>query len=325
VRLKLAFFALYLSLAMMHGYATVARYDRQEAFENDSLNYGLMSKGQPLQETLRTYKWRALTPYMVRLMPWLPDVVTGHYQVDPDKILRFKWAAWNELGCAVGGLAVLVLCLTLGLRPLQAGIGGLLYMLSFPITVDGGMLLVDPWANALMALCLALALRGRVLAFALAFALGIFFKETIVLALLWVALLRRPRWPWFLAAALPGLAAYAWFRCVLYPGGPGLSQLDDPVANTLKFFEPHYLVYAAVELALVLGVLAPLAALGWKASAGHPALRRMAWLLPLILVLPMVTGAELQRPWWTSFPVIVPLATLGLWRLFDPTESSLEH
>lgn len=325
MRLKLTFLALYCGLAMLHAYATVARYDRQEAFEDDSMVYSAMSRGQAPDQTLRIYRWRVLTPYMVQSMPFLPEALTHYYKVDEAKVLRFKWALWNGLGCVAGGLAVLALCQSLGLSLLQAGVGGLLYMTSFQIAVDGSMLLVDPWANAFMALSIALALHGRLVPLALAFTLGIFCKETVVLAGAWIFLLQRRGWIKQLAVLVPGFAAYAYMRWVLYPGGPGQAEFDALSVRLAAFFQPLHLAYIGVELALNFALLAPLALLGWRASAAYPALRRMAWLLPALLAIPLLMPVEVPRPLWTSFPVVIPLAVLGLWRLFDTTESSLEH
>jgi hypothetical protein len=317
VRLKLAFLALYCGLAMIHAYATVARYDRQEAFEDDSVNYSAMSRGQLPEQTLRLYRWRVLTPYMVQVMPFLPEALTHYYKVDEAKVLRFKWALWNGLGCIAGGLAVLALCQSLGLSLLQAGVGGLLYMTSFQVAVDGAMLLVDPWANAFMALTLALALHERLLPMALAFTLGLFCKETVILAGAWIFLLQRRGWLKQLAALVPGFLAYAYMRWVLYPGGVGRPEFDSLFAQVASFFQPLHLAYAGVEFALNFALLAPLAVFGWRASAGYPAIRRMAWLLPCLLLIPITLPVEIPRPLWTGFPVVIPLAVLGLWRVLE--------
>jgi hypothetical protein len=315
-RRRWIFWAFFLVLGITHGYATVARYDPARAFEGDSGNYEAISEGQPLDQAFHLYRWRILTPMVVGHMDvFLPEVVTHYYHVDAGKVLRFRWGLWNSLGCVLGSVFLMMMMEGLGFSVLQAGVGGLLYATSFQVSVNGAVPLVDPWANAATAACLALALRGHRWNLVWIFAAGMFTKETTVLVIPWIVLLGTPRWRSQLLALLPGLLAYLWFRCVMYPGGGGRHELDSVATQVGIFFQPVHLVYTAVEFALNFLLLAPLAVVGWRESAGMPGLRRMALVLLGLVLIPVVVGCELPRPWFNGFPVFIPLAVLGLWRL----------
>jgi hypothetical protein len=316
-RLTWVFLALYAALGFTHGYITVARFDPVEQMDyNDSVVYLRLYDGQPLDQVLRVYRWRALTPLVVRAMPLLPEALTTHYQMDPRKAVRFKWAAWNGLGTILASLALLLLMRSLGFSALQAGVGGLLYATSFQAAAEGFAILVDPWANAAIAASIWLALERRWLWLTLVFGLGLFIKETLELAPLYALLLRPAKPARLLAALAPGLAAYAWFRYVAYPGGSGVAFTADYIAAALaSVLTLGHLLYAAAEFTLNFVLLAPLAWLGWRDTAGRPDLRRMTWVLPALALAPFFLGTELTRPWFGSFPILIPLAVLGLWRL----------
>jgi len=312
-RRRWLFLALFLALGLTHGYGTAARYDRVKEFEGDRQTYAAMSQGQPLDQTLYLYRWRALTPWVVEHMNvFLPDVLTHYYQVDPQKVLRVRWALWNGLGGVCAAFFLLLMMEELGFSLLQAGVGGLLYATSFQVALDGACMLVDPWANAATVACLLLALRGSRWRLLLVFAIGMFVKETVVLVGAWILLMRRPRWFSQCLCLLPGLLAYLWFRFLYLPGGGGHTEFDHTVG---AFFQPVHLAYVAVEFGLNFALLAPLALLGWRDSAKMPELRRMAPLLLELALIPVLLSVELLRPWFAGFPVFIPLAVLGLWRL----------
>lgn len=314
------FAALYAALGMMHGYITVARYDPVEQVEHpDSRVYLAMSEGLPLEQAPRVYRWRVLTPMVVRHVPLLPEALTRHYQMDAAKAQRFRWAAWNTAGTVLAACGVMALMLGLGFGGLQAGVGGLLYATSFQAMAEGAMILVDPWANAAIAWGFWLGLQGRPWALGAVFAFGVFVKETLVLLPFWLALARAPRLAACLAAMAPGAAAYLWFRYGLYPGGHGVAFNAEWILGSLRAsLSPSVWAYAGAEFALNFALLAPLAWLGWRDAGAYPALRRMAWVLPALLVAPFALGTELTRPWFNGFPVFIPLAVLGLWRLLAP-------
>lgn len=310
------FLGAYLALGLIQGYANVARFDPVEQASNDSSVYLAMTQGQPLQDTLQVYRWRALTPLMVRWMPGPPGFLTRHYQVDPLKVIRFKYAVWNTLGDLCAAFGLLLFMQAMGFSLLQAGFGGLLYASSAIVQLEGASMVVDPWANAAIIAALCFSLKRRNIALALAFSLGIFVKETLLIVPAYLFLMRKPGWFKQCLWLLPGFFTYAWFRRVLYPDGPGrtfsLAWLPSSIGEYLHLGS---WVYLGFEFTLYFMVLAPLAWLGWRDSHPYPGLRRMAWVLPALFVTPIVLGTELARPWFDGFPVFIPLAVLGLWRL----------
>ncbi|HTB34679.1 MAG TPA: hypothetical protein VK842_07430 [bacterium] len=305
-----------LALGLVQAYVTVARYDGAKQSSGDEAHYLAMSRGLPLDQEYRIYRWRALTPWIVGSLPSLPAGLLGQYQVDSFKLERARFAAWNTLGNLATAWLLMLLMEGLGFSVLQAGLGALLYFTSFQVVTDGAGVLVDPWSYAAIAACLAAGQRKRWALLGLAFGVGLFFKETVVVAapMLWLMRPKDGRLRWL--ALLPGLALYGWFRYVLVPGGQGTPLgLDTAINSLAQFSRPGLWLYLAEEFTLNFLWLAPLAWLGWRDSARFPGLRRMALLLPLLAVTPLLARAEFARPWFTGFPIFIPLAVLGLWRL----------
>jgi hypothetical protein len=307
-----ALWLVFLGVACVPAYATFARYDTKIELGGDIEYYVAHYKHQPVQEILRPYRWRVLMPYVASLLPFLPESLTTYYKVDEDKVITFKFMVVNLLGTLAAACFLQAFMAALGFSFWESALGGLLYLTSFQGLTNGYTMFVDPWANAAMAACLYFAVRGQLLALGLSFFAGMFVKESVVIVVPLVWLLGRKDRYRQLAVLAPGVLAYAVFR-LSYPGGPGVTPVEDHWALFLK---PTYLAYLGIELVLNFGLLAPLAYLGWAgARKGHPALCRLAWILPLLFMMPFILNTEAARVWFASFTVLMPLAVLGIRQL----------
>lgn len=306
----------------MHVYATVARYEPIPRGTGDPSHYMTMAEGKPLDQTPVGYRRRVLTPLIIRAMPGLPAFVGRHYSVDADKVLRFKFALWNCLGGVAAAFALMLFIQGLGLSAAQGAAGALLYATSTQVLLDGAAPLVDPWANAAIIGGLYFNQQGRLWALGLSFALGLFVKETLLVLPAYLALQgfkglwRRAAW------MAPGFIAFVAFYLRTQEGPGAHPDAGTMFAMLAGQLDPARLAYIGTEFALNFALLAPLAALGWASSAKLPTLRRMAWLLPALFLVPLLKGTELARPWFAGFPVFIPLAVLGIWSLLETARTT---
>ena len=67
------------------------------------------------------------------------------------------------------------------------------------------------------------------------------------------------------------------------------------------------------------GFLWILGMLGWRHSSEMEPLHRWRLLLLPILVAPFVVVANVQRAWTYAFPILIPIALLGLRGVLPPT------
>lgn len=312
--LRLLFFL----LALAPAYITVARYDPAAELHGDQRNYVLQYERAPLDQIERPFRWRVLTPWAASLLPDLPDAFFRYYQNDPSKSLRFKFMVVNGAGTVATACLLLALLGAWGFSLRESALGALLYLFSFQSLANGYTVFVDGWTHAAIVACLLAARRRRHWVLGLIFAVGLFNKESVVFALPWVWLAeKKDARLGLVLAMLPGALAYAAFR-FSHGGGPG-PVLDRATyaAELAQFMQPAYLAYVAMEFALNFYLLGPLAVLGWETvRREQPHLARMAWILPLLFVLPWAVYSEFARVWFLSFPILIPAAVLGLRRVF---------
>jgi hypothetical protein len=294
----------------------------------DTGQYVRMYQGVPLGEIIRPFRYRVFTPYLARLVPSIPHGLLRYFDVTPDKLVQYHFGIVNMLGLAVSGLLLVHLCQLLGFPLLQGLLGALLFYTSFPVVNYAGAPMVDAWAYAFMLLGLVAVLRGSLAWLAIASILGMLAKETTLIVI--PALLLLDRRPMAkvqqLAAMLPGIAFYLVFRLVLYPGGYGFSSNPILALQNLisRLQQGTFLWWILLEGFTAFGLLCPLAILGAWSLRDRPRdpLMRLAWLVPAVLLLPLVNalgiGSGIGRIWFYSFPAMIPLTLVGLQRLLRP-------
>lgn len=308
---------LYLALAVTLAYPAISRYDQnKELYSGDTSQYVEIYQGRPLQEIWSPVRTRVVVPWLASYMPVPPATVLAKYHVDEDKLICFRFALVNLLGTAATACFLYLFMRGLRFGQVEAALGGLLYLLSHEVVVNGASVFVDPWAYAAIAASLWLSSKGRPLASALVIAAGLFVKETVVVVLPLAWLLcpagRRPRFGLQGLALLPYLA----FRIAL-AGPPGkVYNWQVPLQGLSEMADLHYLAYMGAEYLLNFFWITPLAILGWREASGPwRVLRSAALLLPLFLLGPRLIESEFSREWQLAFPIFIPLAVLGLRRL----------
>ena len=286
--------------------------------EGDVGQYVKIYQGRPLMEVARPFRYRVFTPVLARAIPLVPRSLLRYFDVGPEKLIQYHFGMANLLGLALSGLLLVMLCEALGFALHEGVLAAFLFYTAFPVVNFGGTPLDEAWAYAFLLLGLVAALRGSLPWLAAASVVGMLAKETTLLIVPAVLVLADPLRLKVrkLLALLPGLALYAAFRFVLYPGGYGFpSGLRNSVENLVwRLAHGPYLWWILFAGGTAFGAVWLLAALGaWRLrhAPRHP-LFRLAWLVPLVMLTPFVIGSEIARIWFYAFPAVIPLALVVL-------------
>lgn len=310
------------SVAVSISYFHVARYDLYDPAtggrHGDVAQYVRLAQGVPLEEIPKPYRYRILVPWLASLVPVPGALLDGIYEVSPEKLVSLRFGVVNSVALAAAAGCLFALLGLWGFAPSERLIGSLLFLTAFYVVNWATTPMVDAAAYAFLTAALWCALTQRGPALCAVVCVGMFAKETLVLSVPLVLLLVRERaQAWRLCAwCAPGMLAYAIFRLQL---PTELGYRYDPatlLAHFRRLGSPARLAWLAIDLVQVYGALWILAALGWRAlrQPAHP-LARGVWILPIVFALPLVLGTNFGRIWFLSFPVVIPMALLGLRRV----------
>jgi hypothetical protein len=292
--------------------------------KGDVGQYVNMYRGEPLASIVRPFRYRVFTPFAARLVPVPPQALLRYFDLGGDRLIQLRFGLVNMIGLAVGGALLVAFCQALGFTMIESLLAALLFYTAFPVVNFGGTAMVDAWGYVFLLLGLLAIQSDAILLLAAAGVIGMFAKETTGLLVPAAFLLPGTRGRVFarLAALVPGLALYAVFRVVLFPGGYGLPGDPATSIENLVYRLQHgpYLAWIAWDGGTAFLALWPLALLGWleaRRVAGSP-LARLSWLVPAILLTPFLIGSNIGRIWFYAFPIMIPLAVVGLRRLLWP-------
>jgi len=308
-------------------YPPVTKYDLYDpglgGREGDVGQYVRIYQGVPLQQIVRPFRYRVLTPWMARLVPAAPQSLLRYFDMSEEKEVKYHFGIVNLVALAVAGFLLVMLCESLGFGTRDGLLAAFLYYTSFPVINTGGTPMVDAWAHAFLLLGLVAVLRGAHPWLFVASLFGMLAKETTLLLVPAVLILHEPARSKAtkLLALLPGVLVYAVFRFVLYPGGYGAPSDTATALSNLVYRLNHgpYLWWILFDGGTAFGLLWPLAAYGaWSLrGASRDPLLRLAWLVPAVLLVPFLIGSNIGRIWFYAFPAVIPLAVAGLRRLLN--------
>ena len=323
VRLWLALALLCVSAAAAIVYPPITKYDLYDpglgGREGDVGQYVKLYQGAPLAQVSRPFRYRVFTPFLARLVPAPPHALLRYFDVNPDKLVMLRFGMANLLALALDGLLLIALCELFGFGLLESLLAALLFYTSFPVVNFGGTPMVDAWGYAFLLLGLLGAIRGSLPLLFVASLVGMFAKETTLLLVPAIAVLAVPVRVKALRLLVlaPGIAAYAVFRFALHPGGYGLPGDPLNAFSNLAWRLSHdgpYALWLLFDGATAFGLLWPLAVVGARGLRGssHLPLARLSWLVPGVLLVPFLIGSNIGRIWFYAFPVVLPLAVVGI-------------
>jgi hypothetical protein len=279
---------------------------------SDSVDYLNMYFGEP-GTGLRAY--RPLVPFLARLLPDLPySLFNSGRSFDRFAVAALKFGVVNLFFLIGACVALYALQRGFGLSYLQAFLGVLLFLAAQTIVRSAGLPMTDAAFFFFFALCLIAIQWDNVWLLLFAHTVGILAKELVVLCipLILLSLLPRRRKAWMLLATVPGIALYVLVRFKYAP-----SPLDGYVTGqVLSYFDDQLLALTRpnglVNLFLAFGLAWIPAVYALAACRVPRLLRRWSWLVAIVFVGVLLGAGNLGRTTFTAFPVVMPLAALGL-------------
>lgn len=314
IRRWIVFLVVTVGFATSIVYTNVQTYNRELTPTTgypDTLDYLRMYEGEP-GSGIRAY--RLFVPTLARLVPELPrSLFNPGHRFDPATIAATKFGVLNLFFLVGACAALLVLGMGFGLTYLQAFLAVLLFLGSQTIVRSAGLPMVDAAFFLFFLLCLVAIQRNNVWLFFVSHTLGMITKELVALSVPLILLSLHPprRKRLLVLAALPGVAAYVVVRLA------SPAPLDAYVSGEILQYVESQLRFVGtpnglINLFTAFG-LAWFPAIYVLATGRAPRLlKRWSWLLPLVTVGVLVGAGNLGRSMFTAFPVVMPLAALGL-------------
>jgi hypothetical protein len=307
-----------LVIALLFGlslaYTSVQTFDPDEPLGySDTRDYLEMYWGRSGSQ-IRGY--RALVPFLARVLRVLPapDSVFRSLR-GSESIALWHFAIVNLLFLALFSLAFYYLQRDLGFGQLQA-IGGVVLFFGCTYVVRAITLpMTEAAFYCFFVICLIGIRRGNAWLLGITFALGMCAKELMVLVVPFILLTKlswRERVGLFLSL-VPGAIAYLGLRMVITPSIPDPYGSGRFLLTTVDYLVEVARLNTLVQLFLAFSLLW-VPAMYAVARCSVPAdLRRWLWFYPLVLVGLIVNGAcNFGRSSFIAFPVIIPLAVIGL-------------
>lgn len=316
-RMRIAILLLFGATSLSYAWRTVdnARYSAPAIHNHDSLQFATILRTGQLDSAEAPFRYRPLTPLLASMAPppptWLYSVARS---MSEDERLVYRFAVVNTVGLALAAWFLLLLLIELGFGPWECLVGStLLFGSYYPVTI-GTAPFAEAWAWASLTAGLWTLVTRRWWMLSLAFAAGVFNKESALLLPVAAALLpstqgERVRQ---LLCFVPTLALYGWFRVSLLPDESPLGPAGSYAAYLSRLFSSPEWVRLPKSLLLSFGVLWIPAAVGWRLVESRSVLARWRLLIPLIVVTPFVFVKDLGRIWFLAFPLVLPLSLLAI-------------
>lgn len=315
------------SLSFSIVYANVQSFDPQLTSSRglwESNEYLKMYFGEPGTGARR---YRPLVPFVARLMPDLSaSLFTPGRRFDPVTVVLLKFAVINLFFLVSSCVVLYFLQRGFGFGFFTAFLGVLLFLSSQAVIRTAGLPTADMAFFFFFLLCIVSIQHDAPWMLLFAHTIGVLAKElsilTLPLILLSALSWRRKRW--MLMAILPGITLYVVMHVTLAP-----SPLDDYATQDLIARVQHggvmklfsHLDDQLLALTTVNGIIRLMLSFG---IAWIPALyalifcdvpltlKRWSWLLVIVIGVVLLTGESLGSGTFTAFPVVLPLAAVGL-------------
>ncbi|MHB8624647.1 MAG: hypothetical protein ACYDEO_00435 [Aggregatilineales bacterium] len=283
----------------------------------DSLAYVNSYYGK---EVMGHWRYRVLTIGLARLVPNQLELLL---QRDPTPYRRahIHFAVVNLCFLTATAMLLYAYLMTFFAEKQLALLGAVIFLTSRVNVQSGGAPMVDPSSFFFLLLGMYAIIRRNTWMLFISCTLGVFAKETTLLLwpMLWLADLQWRRKGLYSLVLLPGTAAYMVFRYIIYPDPSGASffslELMGGIAGQLhSFLTPNGLVdwISSFNLFWIPAIYALI-------RLPKPVLiRRWLWMIPIVLAMIILLEGDLGRILFLTFPVVIPLALIGIQHWMSP-------
>jgi hypothetical protein len=313
-RLRVLFLAVVVSFSASIVYTDVQTYNSEQTPRTgflDSNDYLSMYFGGA-GTGIRAY--RPLVPFLARAIPPLPHALFGQqHTFDRFSIAAAKFGVVNFLFLVGACIALAVLQRGFGLTRGQAFLGVLLFLSSETVVRGAGLPMVDTAFFFFFLLALVAVQRDNTWLYFWSLLVGVLAKELVLLAapMVLLSLLPWRRKIQLLALTTPAVGAYAIVRVA--SGAP----TDAYVTGQVLGFVPQELAAFAslngfLNLCTAFGIAWVPAIYAFFRCDLPPLLGRWSWLLPMVFLGVVLGAGNPGRSVFSAFPVVEPLAAIGL-------------
>ncbi len=241
-------------------------------------------------------------------------------------MIQLNFGIINVLALALTALVLFYYCLQLGFSKWEGLVGSLLFLTSFFVVTYYTIPMVDSLASLFLMVGFFAVLNNSLIWIFLSLLLGAFTKETTFVIIPLIILTERHFFSKKLLVCLPAVILYAIFIMSLSPlieknnlyifriiVDPSL--LNEYILNGFREFTA-YSVIEYVQTFMFLWALILYALL--KVKDQIPVfIKRSAWLILLIFVIPFIVGcAAVGRVAFYLFPIAIPLSLVALRDIF---------
>ncbi len=311
------------AIGMAIVYVNVMTYDpvlTPETGYSDTQDYISLYRGETASG-IRAF--RPLVPWLARLVPDFPASIfdTGR-DVSRELQIVLKFGAVNYLFLVAASLTLFELQRSLGLDG-WASLLGMALFLSLPTVVrSAGLPMTDTAFYFFFCLALWAVLKRNWAVLLAASTLGVMAKE---LALLVMPLILLTKCSWktrlrLLLAVLPALFVVIllrfWMPAINLASGWDDGYLSGSILG-LTGYQLRWLFSASglVDMFMAFTLAWPLAIYALVVGDVPDTLRSWIYLLPIVILGVLLGAGNLSRSTVAAFPVIIPLAAIGLQRL----------
>lgn len=285
----------------------------------DTLNYIDMYSGKPVGGIVAH---RPLVPFLARLMPNLPAwLFNPSSSLDYFTVAVWKFGIVNLFFLIGACLALYVLQQGFGMDYYASFLGVLLFLGSRTVIRGAGLPMVDTAFFFFFLLCLISIQKNKPWFLLVVFTLGMCAKELVILSLPLIFLTELPwrRKFMLLFCLFPGIFVYSilclsW-RTPLLGGYVRVEHLVELLGHIRRLSSVNGLIdlFFSFGLVWILFVYA-------LVKVDLPLLlRRWFWLVPIVFAGVIWGIGNFSRSMFSAFPVVIPVAALGLSRWLTQT------
>lgn len=305
-----------ISLSLSIIYTDVQTYDYKLApviGYSDSVEYIKMYLGNPEMDI---GAYRPLVPFLARLVPDLPRwLFTPKRHFDYFATVAMKFGVVNIFFLIGACLALYILQQGFGLDYFQAFLGVVLFLSSQTVVRSAGLPMADTAFFFFFLLCAIAIQRNNLWLLFFALTIGVLAKELVVLLSIPLILLSLFSWRrkvQMLFATTPAILLHIWVRFTIAP-----SPLDKVLrGETLQYLNCQLLTLTTpnglINLFLSFGPAWIPAIYALRACKVNLLLKRWSWLILIVFIGVLLLYGNFGRNTFSAFPVVIPLASLGL-------------
>ncbi|MFZ2012191.1 MAG: hypothetical protein WAV00_00020 [Nocardioides sp.] len=285
-----------LSTALITTYVGMAGFRADDVATSDNQRYTALALGHT--DVLKPFHYRVLVPAVVRMLPSLSS--------DPVRAAQLGFAAIDVGALSVAGFALYLLLRTWRATPAIAVIGVLFFYLSHPVLRFATVPMIESSAWAVLILAMLAAERRLHLALIAVVLVGMFVKETTVIALVYPLVMTAPlaQRLRLSACALPGVIAYAAFR-LLNPA-PGYTYSSTAWLHNLWTLASLQDLARWRTIVLAYGLWWLLLPIALRLREGLVP-NRYSWLIAGCFTMAAILSTDYERVLFLVFPIVLGL------------------